>query len=63
MFAETGTKQRAISSATLILALSSLSASASAQTAPCNLPFTSPVVVPINGTLGGAIVDDRCEFV
>jgi YVTN family beta-propeller protein len=63
MFAETGTKQRAIISATLILALCSLGGSASAQTAPCNLPFTSPVVVPINGTLGDAIVDDRCEFV
>ena len=63
MSANTSAKQRAIIRATLILALSSLSGSARAQSAPCNLPFTSPVVVPINGALGDAIVDDRCEFV
>ena len=36
---------------------------ASAQPVPCNLTFTSPLVVPTIGTPGDVIVDDACRYV
>jgi YVTN family beta-propeller protein len=49
--------------ATLLFALSSVGSTANAQGAACSLNFTSPQVIPIAGTLGDVIVDDRCEYV
>jgi hypothetical protein len=29
----------------------------------CNLTFTSPLHIPITGSIGGVVIDDRCKFV
>jgi hypothetical protein len=48
---------------TVIVAFWCGSGIATAQAAPCNLTFTSPLVVPITGLLGDVIIDDACEYV
>ena len=56
-------EQRLLITATLILAFWSVSRTAGAQGAPCSPSSKSPLLVPVAGTLGDVIVDDRCEFV
>jgi YVTN family beta-propeller protein len=56
-------QQRLLIAATLTLAFSLVSRTAGAQGAPCSPSSKSPVRVPVAGTLGDVIIDDRCEFV
>src|SRR5262245_48874610 len=48
--------------ATVVVALCSSRGLVSAQAGSCKLTFTSPLFVPMTGTLGDIIIDDGCHY-